>query len=111
MEVKPITPTEAINARKDAIPPYVFQAFNELIVEKLSPSNAANIFQHEVLQRILKLCDDKNIAINANMILDRGWLNIEKIYHAEGWKVLYEAPSFDDNFKPHFKPYFHFSKK
>jgi hypothetical protein len=88
---KPITPLEA--ASKKQVPDKVLEAFNELIVER-----SGVVPQEAVLLRILSAMPDVTRA----QIFERGWLNIEEIYSAAGWKVTYDKPAYNENHEASF---------
>lgn len=49
---------------------------------------------------------EKNFHYSATEILERGWLDIERLYENAGWYVRYYSPSHNDVFEP----YFYFSQ-
>jgi len=35
-------------------------------------------------------------------VFDKGWLNIEPMYRAAGWKVVYDKPAYNESYEPTF---------
>lgn len=90
--IGPIRPSDVVELKRKNIPQEVFEAFNELITEKLS-SGRATISQSDVVDRILvKMTGAKRAAIFAN-----GWLDIEPPYTAAGWIVSYDKPGYNES--------------
>jgi hypothetical protein len=95
--VKPISPDEVVKT----LPDEVIISFNELISEKLV-RGTAQFTQKEAVARILA-----NMNTTRQEIFDKGWLDIEDVYGAQGWKVVYDSPAYDENYEA----YFTFRKK
>jgi hypothetical protein len=106
MAVKPITPNEASKAKATSIPDEVFEAFNELIAEKLD-GNSATVLQKDVVARIiLKIRhNDRSRSENAirNQIYEYGWLDVEPAYRRAGWKVEYDKPGYCETYEASFE--------
>lgn len=98
MKVKgrPITPAEAASTKQAAIPPKVFDVFNELILEGLD-SGESTVYQKEVVKRLVKK------GLSSTEIFDNGWLNVEPIYRKAGWIVEYDKPAYNEDYEPTFK--------
>lgn len=110
--MKPISPSDIAATKREVFPPYVIQAFNELIAKDFV-GNRATVKQDDVIAKIIELNPDlKEIddASNYNArrrILNNGWLNVEEIYRAEGWRVKYDKPGYNESYGA----YFIFEKK
>jgi len=97
-EVKPITPAEAKVQRVNAVPAQVLEAFNELITENLC-NGSATVTQKDAVARIQsKINQTLGNEYTHQQICDRGWLNIEDIYRAAGWKVEYDKPGYNETY-------------
>lgn len=94
---KPIRPDEIAHAKETTIPEQVFEAFNELIAEKFV-NGYANVRQNDVMIRIL----EKMPNTTRREVFDRGWLNVEEAYEAQGWRVAYDKPGYNETYEAYF---------
>jgi hypothetical protein len=90
--VTPITPSEAKANRVNVVPSAVFESFNLLITENLD-EGTSRVNQKDVLDHIRSKLDN---GMSAQQIMDKGWLNIEDVYRAAGWKVVYDKPDYTE---------------
>lgn len=97
-----ITPSEALSLKESIIPDEVFDAFNELIVEKIDLHGSVTVMQDDVVEKIIN-----KLGCNRQDIFDKHWLDVEKIYQAAGWVVAYDKPAYCESYKAYFK----FSRK
>ncbi len=95
-KVRPLKPSEIVEAKKESIPDQVFEAFNELIAENWRGSSAT--FR---LSEVHKLVNKKLGGCKL------GWLDVEPVYRKQGWKVDYDAPGYNESYPATFT----FSKK
>lgn len=100
----PLSPAEAKAAVEAAIPDFVFESFNALIVENLRGKSAH--FLHK------DLCDALVAAgvaaghadLTVDELYKRNWLNTHSIYahyRAAGWKVDYDRPGYCETYQAH----------
>ena len=99
--IKPISPEEADEQKILAIPDFVIAAFNTCIIKNLK-NGKATVKQDDVVAEIQK---HKNI--DKHIIFENQWLDVEDLYRAEGWRVLYDKPGFNEGYSA----YFVFSKE
>lgn len=97
--VQPITPDEAVVRKGAIIPDFVIESFNELIAENLTLSGRAVISQDDVVSRILSKC---TLATDRQSIYERKWLDVEPLYRAAGWHVVYDKPAYYESYEPTF---------
>lgn len=95
--MKPISPMEATQVARAAIPDEVIAAFNELIVEKLS-GKSARITQDEAMDRILT----KLPRLNRNDIFEKHYMDVEPLFRNAGWKVEYDSPAYCETYKAYY---------
>ncbi len=95
--MQPIRPEEVQNKKNQAFPDEVIEAFNELIVEKWNGSSAT-IYQEDVIQRIY----DKMENTTREIIYSNNWLDVESLFRLFGWKVKYDKPGYNENYRAHF---------
>ncbi len=97
----PIKPSAVVAAKQASIPNQVFKAFNKLIVEYWDGSSAL-IKQSEVIKLILREFEDDESVTTRRTIFDNHWLDVEEIYRAEGWLVVYDKPGYNECYEPTF---------
>lgn len=85
----PISPNEARLA--NPIPDAVYEAFNELIVER-----DGIVYQDEVVERILLKMPELE---SDRSIYKKGWLNVEEAYREKGWDVTYDKPGYNETYR------------
>lgn len=90
--VGPITPREARAGAGAALPPEVFQVFNELI-QKAYKDGYATVKQEEAAVRIAQV-----LGISRSEVFDRGLLDVEEAYRKKGWEVVYDSPAFNETY-------------
>lgn len=104
---KPISPDEAIAVKKDLLPGYVIEAFNQSIAHNFD-GRSATVYQGEIIGRILMLAAIAgDEGLTRDEIFNRKMLDVEPLYEAEGWKVEYDKPAYNETYEPSFR----FTKK
>jgi hypothetical protein len=98
---KPISPDDIAEAKIGNIPAPVIDAFNKLIALKYS-GGSATVRQEDVIEEIAS-----TTSLSRGEIFDKGYLNVEEIFRAAGWKVSYTKPDYTESFPA----YFEFRKK
>lgn len=96
--VKVISPAEAEKLKRERIPEFVIESFNELLISNYNP-NGTVIAQEEVMIEIMNRSPDD---ISEREILDNGWLDVEPLFREKGWKVEYDKPGLGENYKARF---------
>ena len=91
-KVKPITPDEVVETRRDTLPDEVLAAFNELIAQNFS-EYAATFSQDEVVKLIVS-----KMGCSRQRVFDERWLNVEDIYRGSGWDVEYDKPGYNESY-------------
>lgn len=99
MTVKPITPAELPAHRLTQIPESVIACWNDIIAEKWNPASK----QSYVLQDdIVALIVERHPDADRSTVFDKHWLDIEDLYRAQGWKVVYDKPHYTENYRANF---------
>ena len=115
MPVKPITPKEVTEKKKELIPGEVIEAFNEMIAQNYS-MGVASFTQDEVLklaagklQRARATADLEmpNLSDIEQEIFHKHWFDVEEIYEKAGWEVKYDKTAYNETGPDIFR----FSKK
>lgn len=95
---EPLTPKLAKQAKLNGLPTFVIEAFNECIVRGLD-SGKATIRQDEVIRKIIA---NSNGAYSKQTIFDNKWLDVEDLFRAYGWNVVYDRPGYNETYEPLF---------
>lgn len=86
--VKPITPDDMPAAKQTFLPDEVLTTFNELIT-KYWDGSSATVPQEELIQTLSSRMNCSHETVFANH-----WLDVEEVYQAAGWSVVYDRPAF-----------------
>lgn len=101
--VMPISREEALKIRQESrngIPDIVFEVVNDLLLTKPRKNNRIIITQDEILNKLTG--DEGCDRFRRQAMLDKGWLDFEDIYREVGWRVTYDKPAYNENYKPYF---------
>lgn len=90
--VKALSPAElkASRERGDTIPPEVIEVVNRLLMD----SNSARPVL--TLTEVKKAIFEKTGCTN----FPNEWLNFEPVFRAQGWRVEYDAPRYNESYEP-----------
>jgi metal-responsive CopG/Arc/MetJ family transcriptional regulator len=91
MAINPIKPSEAVGLKTVLIPDEVMLAFNEMIAQNML-NGRSEFTLKEVIDRIASK------GISRAEIQKNHWLDIEDVYRAAGWKVVYDVPAMDEHY-------------
>jgi hypothetical protein len=86
--VKPTNAVEIDEEKAKSFPPFVIEAFNNLILKNWN-GLVSYVHQEDVIEEIIKLG-----GIERRVIFDNNWLNIQSTYRREGWFVKYDKTPF-----------------
>ncbi len=100
--VRPIAPTEIIEAKTEQIPGEVFAVFNTLIAQNIDHGRS-RVLQKHVLEQL------EAQGMNRSEIFKRHWLDVEESYREAGWHVKYDKPVYWGG--EDFDAYFEFRSK
>lgn len=92
MTVQAITPSEVDQAKADALPDFVLEIFNNLIVLNWN-GHSARITKTEAVDALLAAAPDGTTTIDMN------WLDVEPIYRKAGWEVNYDKPGYNETYE------------
>jgi len=99
--VKPISPEDIPVQKAIDIPDEVLETWNSMIARAYS-GGSARITLKEASAELQSLLGKSHSEIRK-----AGYLDIEEIYRAEGWKVVYDSPGFNESYEA----YYVFSKR
>lgn len=94
--VGPIEPNEVQNKKDEQLPEEVFIVFNDIIIENWD-GHSATVMQDEVAKRIAKA-----LKITTTQVYNRNLLDVENAYTKAGWKVEYDKPGYNEDYRPYF---------
>ena len=92
----PITPDQVSKRKIDVIPSQVIDIFNDLIALRWN-GTSATVYQQEVQEKIASA-----LGVEGHEVYAKGWLDIEPIFRDAGWKVEYDRPGYNENYKAHY---------
>ncbi len=101
--MKPISPDEVAQKKKESLPEEVIEATNELIAETWDGHQS--IFRQDTLiNRIINKWRGsyENISEIRQELFSKHHLDIEDIYRAEGWSVEYDKPGYSESYEANF---------
>lgn len=99
--IKPISPEEVADAKKDYFPDYVIQAVNESIAKNYS-GGRAEIMQNEIITAIMENAKKSGVTLTRGQVFGNRYLDFEDIYRANGWQVEYDKPAYNENYQANF---------
>ncbi|QGH74887.1 hypothetical protein MAL1_00141 [Bacteriophage DSS3_MAL1] len=94
----PLSPDIARSRKAEAIPDFVIDSFNELIVENLGTNGVAVVKQDAAIARILT----KRLGLSRADLFQRNLLDVEDVFRAAGWKVTYDKPAYCESYPAYF---------
>ena len=92
---RPISPAEVATAKNRYLPEVVFDVVNKLIAENFT-NGRARILQPTIVAALVAR------GLSRHEVFDKGYLNFEEAYEAEGWKVEYDKPGYDETYDANF---------
>jgi len=97
MNAKPISPDNIVELKLNTIPDVVIESFNVMIPRKWN-GYSSTITQDEIIDEIQKKSNYSRSEIFKNK-----WLDVEDIYRAEGWVVIYDKPGYNETYPATFE--------
>lgn len=94
--MKPISPKDVVNKKREALPEKVLEAFNELIARNWDDYSSV-VLQKEVANLIASKLD-----ITTSEVYSNHYLDVEDIYRKAGWIVEYDKPAYCETYEASF---------
>jgi hypothetical protein len=88
--IKPISPKEVVDKKRESIPDFVIEAFNQMIAENWD-GKESRFRQDEVVTRMFLL----QKGLTQSEIQEKNLLDVEEIYRKEGWIVEYDKGDYN----------------
>jgi hypothetical protein len=107
--VKAISPGDVPTKKKADLPAFVLDEWNKIIAEKSSSGGSVRIMQDDIIERLLPHTAEGTTngsdwaAPSRQVIFANHWLDIEPIYEEAGWKVVYDKPGYNEDYKASFR--------
>ena len=101
--VKPIAPSDVVNAQVELFPDFVIETWNAAIAKNWSGTES-RILQKDIAYELIAASPT---LVNRGDVFARHWLDIEGVYRTEGWAVQYDKPGYNESYDA----YFVFKKK
>ena len=95
-KVKPISPDELVEKKKEEFPNIVISVVNDLIAKKWD-GDEAKIYQNTIVSLIVA-----KSSYTRDEIFDKHLLDFEDLYREEGWDVIYDKPGYCESYEPYF---------
>ncbi len=95
MKTGPISPSDIPAAKAEHIPEDVFEIVNGLLAANFTAGRAL-FYQDDILAALEAKGHDRQD------VFDKGYLNFEEAYRAQGWKVEYDKPAYNESYRAHF---------
>lgn len=94
----PMTPSEASGLKRLVIPAFVFRAVNTVLAKEFN-GRSATLRQCDVVKAIM----DENPEVTKSELFDNRWMDFEPAYRAQGWKVEYDKPGYNESYEATYK--------
>ncbi len=88
------TPAEVAAASVTTFPEKVLDVVNALLVKNYRSGRDITLWLEEVKVALMAAFPE----VNRSDLIHLGWLDFESIYQAAGWTVVFDSPSFGDNY-------------
>lgn len=113
MPSNPISPDEVVASKQIQLPDVVIECFNELIAKywngresTFNLDEAANLIADRVdVSLIADFLSDHNVTVDLKRqaVFQNRWLDVEYVYRANGWKVEYDRPGYNETYPSTFR--------
>lgn len=95
--VTAISPTDIAVQKVKSFPDFVLDEWNKMIAKKFT-AGCACILKDEIIVALLPHTQHGN----RKEIFDNHWLDIEEVYRAQGWSVVYDKPAYNESYTASF---------
>lgn len=97
MGVLPISPNEVVEAKKNRLPDFVIEAFNQLIAKNWT-GRSSRVLVRDAVSEICRL----NPSDGDFDPYKEGWLDVEPIYRGMGWTVEFDKPGYNESYEAYY---------
>lgn len=94
---EPIRPEEVVKAKKESLPNEVIHVFNEAIAEVWN-GTYSKVSQDAMADRIAD-----RLGIDREAVFEKHYLDVEEVFRAAGWKVVYDKPAYCETYPATFE--------
>jgi hypothetical protein len=92
--VEAIKPTDVATTKADIMPDAVMTAWNNVIAKNFS-NGSSRVGQEEIIALLQPLTPEGQ----RQQVFASKWLDIEDIYRAQGWSVVYDKPAYCESYE------------
>ena len=96
MTVEPLKPADVVDAKESSMPDAVMDVWNTHIAKNFL-NGKAHILQDAVIVDLMHALD-----VSRAQVFATGWLDIEDIFRAVGWRVDYDKPGYNEDYAASF---------
>lgn len=97
----PLSPDDVATAKLATIPDEVVAVFNRLIAENIGDGGRATVTLKAAKAAVAAA------GVDVQEAFARGWFDIEPVYRAVGWGVMFDKPGFNE----HYDAFYVFTKR
>jgi hypothetical protein len=102
-----ISPHAIKNMLGSHIPAWVIDVFKAEIALKIHNGKAI-IKQDDIILKVAaampaEIAGDMDTESRRRFIFDKQWLDVEAVFRAANWKVVYDKPHYSENYSPYFE--------
>lgn len=95
--VQAISPTDIAVQKVENFPDFVLEEWNKIIAMKFT-AGSARVGQEEIMAVLLPHTQNGN----RQEVFDNHWLDVEEVYRAQGWSVVYDKPAYNESYEANF---------
>jgi len=92
----PISPSDIPARKTEVIPPHVFDAVNQLLIQRADGASTITLLQKDIVALIKEIMPPGVDFVHA-------WLNFEDAYREKGWIVKYDKPAYCESYDAFFE--------
>jgi hypothetical protein len=89
----PLSPDDVAAAKLATIPDAVIAVFNRLIAESMGADGRATVTLEAAKEAVAAA------GVDVREAFARGWFDIEPVYRAAGWGVVFDKPGFNESYE------------
>ena len=92
---EPISPEEVGAMKLGSLPEYIFDAFNQLIIDNWNANSYRSSFKlKDVVAKLRANVKD----FSCQEAYDKNWFDVEPYYREKGWEVEFDKPAYNENY-------------
>lgn len=96
--VQPVSPADIAVQKTKNFPDFVLEEWNKIIAKNFT-AGVAVVLQKDIIDALIPHTQNGN----RQEIFGNHWLDVEEIYRAQGWDVVYDKPTYYESYEASFK--------